>query len=144
MLRRHAEHLGSRAVVFGCFDHDVIVGFALAYRWGDELAVRAVGFDYERLLGADEYAQLAMHAPLRYCYRHGLQRLQLGTGSDEAKCRRGARPRPLWAVTSLPGADPDGLARTVSRITAPMLARDSESFTAQVEQSWRRWTAFGS
>lgn len=143
-LRRQAEHLGSRAVVFGCFDHDVVVGFALAYRWGDELVVRAVGFDYERLLGADEYAQLAMHAPLRYCYRHGLRRLHLGTGSDEAKCRRGARPRPLWAVTSLPGADPDGLARTVRRITAPMLARDSESFTAQVEQSWRRWTAVGS
>jgi hypothetical protein len=143
-LRRQAEHLGSRAVVFGCFDHDIIVGFALAYPWGGELTLRVVGFDYERLLGADEYAQLAVHAPLRYCYRHGLHRLHLGTGSDEAKCRRGARPRPLWAVTSLPGADPDGLARTVRRIAASMPVHDSESFTAQVERSWRRWTAVGS
>jgi hypothetical protein len=53
-LRRQGEHLASRAVVFACFDDDIIVGFALAYQWGDELALRAVGFDYERLLGADE------------------------------------------------------------------------------------------
>ena len=67
-LRRQGEHLASRAVVFACFDGDVIIGFALAYQWAGELALRAVGFDYERLSGADEYAQLAVHAPLRYCY----------------------------------------------------------------------------
>src|SRR5215471_4982510 len=100
-LRHQGEHLGSRAVVFACFGGDVIVGFALAYQWGDELALRVVGFDYERLPGADEYAQLTVHAPLRYCYSHGLRRLHLGIASYEAKCRRGARPRPLWAVTSL-------------------------------------------
>jgi uncharacterized protein len=139
-LRRQGEHLAPRATVFACFDDDIIVGFALAYRWGDELALRAVGFDYERLPGADEYAQLAVHAPLRYCYQHGLRRLHLGTGSHEAKCRRGARPRPLWAVTSLPGPDPDSHARALRRIAASMPARESASFTAQVEQSWRRWT----
>src|SRR6266516_2514307 len=143
-LRRQGEHLASRAVVLGCFDDDIIVGFALAYQWGGELALRVVGFDYERLLGADEYAQLAVHAPLRYCYQHGLRRLHLGTESYEAKCRRGARPRPLWAVTSLPGSDPDSLARAVRRIAASLPALESESFTAQVEQPWWRWTAFGS
>lgn len=143
-LRRQAEHLAARAVVFACFDHDAIIGFALAYRWGGELALRVVGFDYERLPGADEYAQLAVHAPLRYCYQHGLRRLHLGTESYEAKCRRGARPRPLWAVTSLPGPDPGSLARTVRRIAASMPAHESGSFTAQVEQSQRRWAAFGS
>jgi uncharacterized protein len=143
-LRRHAEHLGSRAVVFGCFDHDVVLGFALVNRWGDELTLRALGFDYERLLGVDEYAQLAMHAPLRHCYEHGLHRLLLGIESDEAKIRRGARPRPVWAVTSLPGADSDGLARTVRRLTASMPAPETESFTTQVEQSWQRWEGLGS
>jgi uncharacterized protein len=143
-LRRHAEHLGSRAVVFGCFDHDVVVGFALVNRWGDELTLRALGFDYERLSGVDEYAQLAMHAPLRHCYEHGLHRLLLGIESDEAKIRRGARPRPVWAVTSLPGADSNGLARTVRRLTASMAAPETESFTTQVEQSWRRWEGLGS
>jgi len=142
-LRRQGEHLATRAVVFACFDDDVIVGFALAYRWGDELTLRVVGFDYERLSGADEYAQLAVHAPLRYCYARGLRRLHLGTASYEAKCRRGARPRPLWAVTSLPGPDPDSHARTVRGIAASMPAHESASFTAQVEQSWRRWAAWG-
>ena len=142
-LRRQGEQLASRAVVFACFDGDNIVGFALAYQWGDELTLRVVGFDYERLSGAGEYAQLAVHAPLRYCYQHGLRRLHLGTESFEAKCRRGARPRPLWAATSLPGPDPGSLARTVRRITASMPAHESESFTAQVEQSWRRWAALG-
>jgi len=140
-LRRQGEHLAARAVVFACFDDDIIIGFALAYQWGGELALRVVGFDYERLSGADEYAQLAIHAPLRYCYQHGLRRLHLGTGSYEAKCRRGARPRPLWAVTSLPGSEPDSLPRTVRRIAASMPAHESESFTTQVEQSWRRWAA---
>jgi hypothetical protein len=142
-LGRQGEHLASRAVVFACFDDDIIVGFALAYHWGDELALRVVGFDYERLSGAGEYAQLAVHAPLRYCYQHGLRRLHLGIESYEAKCRRGARPRPLWAATSLPGPDPGSLARTVRRIRASMPAHESESFTAQVEQSWRRWAALG-
>ena len=90
-LRRQAELLGSRAVVFACFDGADIVGFALAYQWGGELALRVVGFDYERLPGADEYAQLAVHAPMRFCYQRGFRRLHLGTESYQAKCRRGAR-----------------------------------------------------
>ena len=142
-LRRQGEHLASRAVVFACFDGDVIIGFALAYQWAGELALRVVGFDYERLSGADEYAQLAVHAPLRYCYQHRLRRLHLGTESYEAKCRRGARPRPLWAVTSLPGPDSGSLARTARRIAATLPAHESMSFTAQVDRSWRRWAAFG-
>jgi uncharacterized protein len=48
-LCRQAEYLSSRAVVFACFDGDIIVGFALAYHWAGELALRAVGFDYPRL-----------------------------------------------------------------------------------------------
>jgi len=143
-LRRQVQYLGSRAVVFACFDGGVIVGFALAYEWGGELVLRAVGFDYERLPGADEYAQLAVHAPLRYCYEHGLRRLQLGTASYAAKYRRGARPRPLWAVTSMPGSDAGTLGRRVRRFTASMPGHESESFATQVEQSVRRWTESGS
>jgi hypothetical protein len=139
-LRRQGDHVGSRAVVFACFDGGIIIGFALAYQWGDELTLRVVGFDYKRLPGADEYAQLAVHAPLRYCYTRGLRRLHLGTASYEAKCRRGARPRPLWAVTSLSGQDPDSLAQTASRIAASMPGHEAESFTTQVERSWRHWS----
>jgi len=143
-LRRQVQYLGSRAVVFACFHGGSIVGFALAYEWGGELVLRAVGFDYERLPGADEYAQLAVHAPLRYCYEHGFRRLQLGTASYAAKYRRGARPRPLWAVTSMPGSAAGSLGRRVRRFTASMPAHESASFAAQVEQSVRRWTEAGS
>jgi hypothetical protein len=142
-LRSQGEHLAARSVVFACFDRDSIVAFALAYRWGDELTVRAVGFDYARLPGADEYAHVAIHAPLGYCYRHGLRRLHLGTESYEAKCRRGARPRPLWAVTSLAGPDPDFLPATARRLAASMPAHESGTFVARVERSQRRWTASG-
>jgi len=138
-LRRQGERLASRAVVFGCFDGADLIGFALAYEWGGELALRVVGFDYERLPGADEYAQLAVHAPLRYCYAHGLRRLHLGVGSYAAKCRRGARARPLWAVTSLPAMDRDGLDRAVRRLTAAMPAHESASFGACAGQAWERW-----
>jgi uncharacterized protein len=139
-LRRQGEQLESHAVVFVCFDGDTAIGFALAYRWGAELALRVVGFDYGRLTGTDEYAQLAVHAPLRYCYEHGLRRLHLGTESYEAKCRRGAQPRPLWAVTSLPGAGYDGVARRARRLGSLMPGHESASFVAQAEDSCRRWT----
>jgi hypothetical protein len=142
-LRRQGEHLASRAVVFGCFSGDILVGFSLAYQWAGELALRAVGFDYEQLPGAEEYAQLAVHAPLRYCYASGLRRLHLGTESYEAKCRRGARPRPLWAVTSLPGPDPGSVSRTARRIAAALPSHESKTFITKVEQSWRRWAANG-
>jgi len=142
-LRSQGEQLAARSVVFACFDGDRMIAFSLAYRWGDELALRAAGFDYERLPGVDEYAQVAVHAPLRYCYRHGLRRLHLGTESHEAKCRRGARPRPLWAVTSLPGPDPDSLAGTARRLAASMPAHESRAFVEQVELSHRRWTTSG-
>ena len=46
-----------------------------ALRLADELALRAVGLDYERFSGAGDYAQLAVHAPLGYCYQHRLCRL---------------------------------------------------------------------
>jgi uncharacterized protein len=141
-LRRQGEELGSRAVVFACFDGDAVIGFALAYRWCEELAVRVVGFDYGRLRGADEYAQLSIHAPLRYCYEQRLRRLHLGTESYEAKCRRGARPRPLWAVTSLPGASPEGVARRARELASHMPTHESAAFVAEAQKTCRRWMQF--
>lgn len=140
LLRRQARHLDELSVVFMAFAEDstVPVAFCLAYRHGDELSVRVVGFDYDRLPGAvgtlprpggdssrsgtsaGEYAQLAVHEPVRYCQENGLRRLHLGTGSYEAKCRRGARVRPLWAVASF-GA-PSGSGITEQAPGAPSAA----------------------
>ncbi len=100
LLRRQGERLGEHAVTLVCTDGSRTIGFSLSYRWGDELAVRVVGLDYQGLTGAEEYAHLLFHGPLAHCHELGLRRLHLGTDSWAAKCRRGARLRPLWAVTS--------------------------------------------
>lgn len=138
VLRRQAEHLAAHSVVFACQDGDEIIGFALAFRWGNELTVRAVGFDYARLPDVGVYARLVVHAPLEHCYRHGLRRLHLGTGSLPAKCRRGARPRPLWTVTSLGGQDARRVARAADRFAATLPAAEAAAFTADVRGvAWR-------
>jgi hypothetical protein len=107
VLRRQAELLDDRAVVFACRDNGELIGFSLAYRWRTELALRAVGFDYQRLRGACEYAQLVIHSPLQLCYEEGLRRIHLGGASLAAKCRRGAVVRPLWALYDCARATPD-------------------------------------
>ncbi|MGW0858427.1 GNAT family N-acetyltransferase, partial [Streptomyces sp. NPDC002690] len=110
LLRRQADRLEDDSVVFLALapGDGLPVGFCLAYRHGRQLAVRVVGFDYDRLPGAAEYAQLAVYEPLRYCHEHGLTRLELGMESYEAKCRRGASARPLWALAPGPGQDGNG------------------------------------
>lgn len=142
LLCRQAEHLGDRAIVFACFSGSQLAGFAMCYRWGAELALRVVGFDYTRVTGADEYALVAAHAPLAYGYRHGVRRLHLGIDSYEAKIRRGAQVRPLWAVTSFPGGDVDQVATAAGRLAASFPAHEAEAFQAEVRSAlpdvWRR------
>ncbi|MEU4533111.1 GNAT family N-acetyltransferase [Micromonospora ureilytica] len=97
-LARQAAMLDEDAVVFGCFLADRLVGFSLFYKTVGELSFRGVGFDYDALPGVGEYARLAVHAPLDFCYQRGIPRLNLGVSSYEAKVRRGARIRPLWSL----------------------------------------------
>lgn len=106
MLELQAWHLDEHSVVFVTVEGTAArpVGFSLAYRHGSELSVAALGFDYHRLRGADEYGHLAVYEPMRYCHSAGLSRINLGGGSYAAKCRRGARVRPLWAVSTLDAA----------------------------------------
>ncbi|MEU6173842.1 GNAT family N-acetyltransferase [Streptantibioticus parmotrematis] len=98
-LRAQVDHLDDLSVVFEARDTaGRLVGFSLCYVWGTELSLRLVGFDYATAQDSATYAQVMLHAPLQYCYERGLRRLHLGTESYEAKCRRGAQVRPLWAV----------------------------------------------
>ncbi|MGW1978078.1 GNAT family N-acetyltransferase [Streptomyces sp. NPDC001889] len=146
-LGRQAEHLDREAVVFAVHDGGRLIGFSLCYEAGDELALRLIGFDYPRLPGADEYAQLLLYAPLRYCYERGLTRLHLGTSSYDAKCRRGARVRPLWAVTSGGSAPPgpdggpsDRIGRQLAALTAGLPAREAAALAAEVHTSLAAWS----
>ena len=97
-LQGQAKHLDDRSVVFAAHDGDTMVAFSVGYQWGTELAIRIVGMDYDRLRDANEYAQVMIHAPLAHCYANGIRRLHLGMESYEAKCRRGAHIRGLWAA----------------------------------------------
>lgn len=97
-LSRHAEWFDDTAIAFTCRLAGVLLGVTVAYRWGDTLVLRMVGFDYVRLPGAYEYFSLVYYVPLAYGYADGIRSLSLGTGSLRAKCERGARLVPRWTV----------------------------------------------
>ena len=99
VLQAQAERLGDHAVVFGCRDGAELVAFSLNYRWRDELLSRLVGLDYEHEGSRNAYGELLVYSPLSYCYEEGLSSIHLGAASLSGKCRRGARVRPLWAVS---------------------------------------------
>lgn len=100
LLERQADYLQDASIVFRCRrqSDNAIVGFSLAYRHGDELAIRVVGFDYAAVENTGAYASLSVYAPVEYCVRNNLSTLHLGMESLDAKSRRGARIRPLWEV----------------------------------------------
>lgn len=97
-FERQCEALRDNGVLFICQRGSVAVGMALAYRWGDRLHLRASGFDPTATTGGYPYFNVVIYEPLRYCYDTGLRGLHLGTGSHDAKARRGARIGPLGAV----------------------------------------------
>ncbi|MEU2061990.1 GNAT family N-acetyltransferase [Streptomyces sp. NPDC013455] len=132
-LSRQAEHLDHLSVVFEARDaRGRLAGFSLCYEWGGELSLRLVGFDYATAPDSATYAQVMLHAPLRYCYERGLRRLHLGTESYEAKCRRGARVRPLWAVApGVPGPKSAVLDRA-HRLAAALPATEAALFVEAV------------
>ncbi|HJP73682.1 MAG TPA: GNAT family N-acetyltransferase [Pseudonocardiaceae bacterium] len=97
-FERQCDVLGDNGVLFICQRGTVPVGMVLAYRWGDRLYLRASGFDHAAAAGGYPYFNVVIYEPLRYCYETGLRGLHLGTGSHDAKAKRGARIGPLGAV----------------------------------------------
>jgi uncharacterized protein len=97
-FERQCDALGGNGVLFICRRGSEAVGMALAYRWGDWLYLRASGFDHTAAAGGYPYFNVVIYEPLRYCYETGLRGLHLGTGSHDAKAKRGACIGPLGAV----------------------------------------------
>ncbi len=131
-LRRQASFLSEQAVVHAIYDGKRMTGYSLAYRWGGELAIRLIGLDYPALRDAAEYPVLLMHAPVRFARQNGISRMHLGMDSFEAKCRRGARPRALWAV--VPGTTTCAAAidQRASQILTQLPAAEAIAFRAEV------------
>ncbi|MBT2395805.1 GNAT family N-acetyltransferase [Streptomyces sp. ISL-100] len=100
LLRQQADGMGDSGTVLGCFLGGTMVGFSLFYRFGGTVWVRALGFDYPRLRGAQEYFSLAYYLPIEHAYRSGETELHLGMDSIRAKTLRGAEVSPLWAIAN--------------------------------------------
>jgi hypothetical protein len=98
VLRVQCEATTDSAVAYTCSLDGVMAGFCLTYHAGSTIYGRAVGFDYERLLGAAEYFMLSYYEPIRDAYESGMTVIHLGTSAYDAKVLRGASVRPLWAL----------------------------------------------
>ena len=89
----------SRGEVLLCRDDDGrAVGFCLFYEWQGAMYLRAVGFAYPRLKGANEYFNLVYYAPLEIAAERGLTWYHAGIEAPEAKALRGAELRGLWLL----------------------------------------------
>jgi hypothetical protein len=93
-----AKHLAGSTVAFTCEDGHGIAGIAVFYRWRATLVGGFAGFDYGRLRQGREYFNVTVCAPIQYAAEAGIERLQLGVASWEAKGYRGAVLRPLWSA----------------------------------------------
>ncbi len=112
-----AKHLAGQTVVFTCEDDRGIAGMAVFYRWRAALAGGFAGFDYDRLRQGREYFNVTVCAPIQYAAAAGIDRLQLGVASWEAKGYRGAVLRPLWSAF-IPAAA-SGEARGLELVNGP-------------------------
>lgn len=132
-LGRQARFLHDAAVVHAVFDGSRMTGYSLAYRWRTELAVRLVGLDYPALRNAAEYAVLLMHGPVRFARENGIETLHLGMDGYEAKCRRGARVRALWAVAPGTTTSDAAIDERASSILAQLPAAEAAMFQAEID-----------
>ncbi|MEV6942378.1 peptidogalycan biosysnthesis protein [Streptomyces sp. NPDC051172] len=123
-FRLQSVAMGEKAqVLFAARPGERPVGFSLFYVHGDTLSVRAVGFDYERLVrGAAEYFNLVYYASVRIAVENGLRWIHPGIESPDAKALRGARLRPLWLLdvseeSVLAGHDAEIRAHNAEKVT---------------------------
>jgi len=123
-----AEGLAERSVVFLCEEACETIAFALAYRFGDTLTLRCVGFDYARCGGRAEYFNVLFYAPIAYAAEAGLAALDFGVEALEAKLLRGCAAHPLWTVLAPPAGAPRASPRELAERSAAMLRAWEERY----------------
>ncbi|MFD6566186.1 GNAT family N-acetyltransferase [Micromonospora profundi] len=132
-LGRQARILGEEAVAHAIFDGSRMIGYSLGYRSGQEFALRSIGLDYGALRNAAEYAVLLVHGPVRFAQENGIESLHLGTRSYEAKCRRGARVRGLWAVAPGTTTSKEKIEELAGSILAQLPTTDAAAFRSEID-----------
>jgi predicted N-acyltransferase len=99
-LAAQAAAMGESAICILCRLRGDLVGFSLLYRWRDELYVRIVGFDYERLPpDSRAYFTVMFYEPIRYAIANGIKVIDYGLEIGDAKVARGCALAPRWSVT---------------------------------------------
>ncbi len=129
-LDRHVAFLDELSLVALCERGGQPIGFSLLCPVDDTLYCRFVGFDYE-IATHSEYFNLAFYEPIRLATERGFRRLHWGLAAAEAKLRRGARARPLWAVLARPEGVPEDVrasARIYNRQKAERFREEHEVF----------------
>jgi uncharacterized protein len=101
-LEAWAENPAITDVAFTCRSNDALVAICFGWQWEDQLQLYEVGlvnFDRHRHLG---YVSVLVYQPLIYAASAGLRSVWLGLGAVEPKRMRGARVRPVYALTAPP------------------------------------------
>ena len=100
-LRRVVEVLGDRARVAVCYredEHEDPLGFCIYYRVGNQVLIRWIGFDNDRLLGVEEYFNVLFYTQVKRAPASGVRWIHAGATTQAAKALRGAELRPLWMI----------------------------------------------
>lgn len=123
-LRLVAESMGDAAqvAILSIGDGDP-VGFCIYYLWGDVAFLRWGGFDYDKLVGATEYFNLAYYCQVRRAPELGIRWIHAGATAQAAKALRGAELRPLWMVDLTPDSALERSADQVREHNARLHAR---------------------
>ncbi len=106
-FERYARMTGPAGRVALCHAPDgTLIGFCLYYVWGDAVYLRWASFDYDRLVGCEEYFNLVYYSQIRLAGELGVRWVHAGKKALEAKVLRGAELRPLWMLDLSPGRPP--------------------------------------
>ena len=109
-VAQYADHVAGPSLVFTARQEGKLVGFALAFPWGNRLFLRFAGFDYEATAGTFAYFNLTYYEPIKYACEHGFTSVHLGLASLDAKTARGATLTPVWIAELAAGDDVESVA----------------------------------
>lgn len=98
---RRSDHPAAGALTgwWAAYDEGRVIGFCLSYHYGSTTGIRAVAVALDRRHPAPRlYFNLMYHLPIEDAYAHGINALQAGITTIEAKRRRGAEVSGLYAL----------------------------------------------
>ncbi|AKN74645.1 hypothetical protein QR97_37425 [Streptomyces sp. PBH53] len=143
-FERYARMTGPAGRVALCHAPDgTLIGFCLYYVWGDAVYLRWASFDYDRLVGCEEYFNLVYYSQIRLAGELGVRWVHAGKKALEAKVLRGAELRPLWMLDLSPGSPLGPASDLVRRHNARLLAElEADPVTRRAVKNRAEWDLF--